>query len=167
MPWDEETREARVIVLVSENIKKEKLKNLDKKNKNENRHKKQWDDMVPMKACRSLHSGLTKISQLNLGTQLWWRVWFNPYPTDHGGRWCTQMVSRYDMKIKENLNMVLRFKYLFMTWMVCQLFTQCKWIVATPTLIILYIWRYTDLKEDTYTFIKCVITLHSRDMYIH
>ena len=31
-----------------------------------------------------------------------------------------KMVSRYDMKIKEDLNLVLRFKYLFMTSMVYQ-----------------------------------------------
>ena len=57
--------------------------------------------MVPMKACRSLHSGLTKISQLmvrgdeesdSIPTQLIMAV-----GDVH------KMVSRYDMKIKEEL----------------------------------------------------------------
>ena len=43
--------------------KASKIKVQNFKKKKKKKDKKQWDEMVPVKACRSLQSGLTKISQ--------------------------------------------------------------------------------------------------------
>ena len=60
-------REAKLIFQVSQDIRKKKFKNSKKKEKKKGTGKMgikdRRDMMVTMKACRSLHGGLTKIRQ--------------------------------------------------------------------------------------------------------